>query len=42
MSFAYTKGMTRKQLVCALEKWYQVKDEPGFSLYTAEPRPRGT
>ena len=41
MSFTYTKGMTRKQLTRVLEKWYQLKDELGFPLYAAEPRPRG-
>ena len=44
----YNLGMCYSELgnyqasIETLEKWYQLKDEPGFSLYVAEPPPGGT
>jgi tetratricopeptide (TPR) repeat protein len=44
----YNLGMCYSELgnygnpIETLEKWHQVKDEPGFSLYAAEPPPGGT
>jgi tetratricopeptide (TPR) repeat protein len=44
----YNLGMCYSELgnyetpIETLEKWYQLKDEPDFSLYAAEPPPGGT